>query len=150
MQRIFVQGELPRSFKLLRVKHSGYMMLPSPDGPPAVSYEASVSAEDYPRLVNRADSSGKRVDESVRSSARWAVFCFDPALDMDIISAVGTGMRGWTPLIVESWSTATLATTPYVRLSHIIVDDRASDTMRLFITTHVPYDDPRDYPPLRP
>lgn len=47
----------------------------------------------------------------------------------------------WTPLVLESWTTNTVNGQHYPRGSWIAVDDRSSETLRLFVSTIVPYED---------
>jgi hypothetical protein len=148
MRRIFLCAVLPPSFKILRIHHPGSLFLPSPDGPSPILYEAAVTSDDYLRLVAQIDDGAKRMEGGFDFRRGWAMFYFNKSLGQQLIDQLLEPQPRWSPLVLESVTTKSLGGQQYQRRSYVAVDDRSSDSLRLYITTPVPYENEEGYPAL--
>ena len=146
MERIFETDHLPPSFKIKEVDHPfGRGMM---DGPPPVLYHATVAGSDYTDLIKplllRKTKYGDnhRMDLAVRKfNNRLAI----TALELNWMTPEERRNEEQKHskrfIIPDFYAQETIIDGGYMRYSYIVADINTSDTIPLYITTWLPYDE---------
>lgn len=132
MEYIFDQKPLPSSMKITQVRYegSGPLMI-SPDGPPDSDYELVIDASDWAELRTRL----RPFAEKEISHRAWNIAdTFDNNIhDYYYEHIANTDKDGTWP---ESYEIARLVEqTQYKTYSTVLVDDRSSPTIALYVRT---------------
>lgn len=136
MKAIFQVSEIPESFKIAAINHPfGYGPL---DGPPPVTYKATVAGSDYPVLVREL---GEKQDLSEADLGRdlGAFFVYERDRSTEFLKSISAkeGDPYWEDrYLLEYFESPRDGN---FNDSAIVCDVTTSDPVTLYITTYYPY-----------